>query len=100
MDPMTSCPATSVPVPAGVVVHGVIQFLHARGFKSIEIHQQLVSVYGEGVMSESMAGRHSLEDESGRSRPSLVTAELAAKVDNAVCEDRHSTVDELHECIP
>ena len=52
-----------------------------------EIHQQLVTVYGEGVMSESMVrrwvrefkpGRHSLEDESGRGRPSLVTDELVA----------------------
>lgn len=31
-----------------------IQFLSAEGFKSVRIHKQLVSVYGEGVISESM----------------------------------------------
>lgn len=104
-----SRPATSIPVPSRVVLRGVIQFLYAQGFKSVQIHEQLISVYGEGVMSESMvrrwvrefkAGRHSLEDESGRGRPSVVTDEIVAEIDNAVRKDRRSTLDELHLSFP
>ncbi|KAG8222552.1 hypothetical protein J437_LFUL016753 [Ladona fulva] len=73
----------------------------------LNVSDLLFSVYGKGVMSESMVrrwvcefkvGRHSLEDKSGRGRPSLVIDELVVKVDNAVCEDRCFTMDELHEC--
>ncbi|KAG5330757.1 SETMR methyltransferase, partial [Acromyrmex heyeri] len=60
-------------------------------------------------MSESMvrrwvrefkAGRHSLEDESGRGRPSLITDELTTKIENAICNDRRLTLDELHNLFP
>ncbi|XP_011060087.1 PREDICTED: histone-lysine N-methyltransferase SETMAR-like [Acromyrmex echinatior] len=93
MESSTSRPATSIPIPSRVVLRGIIQFLFAQDFKSVDIHKQLVSVYGESVMSESMvrrwvrefkAGRHSLEDESGRGRPSLITDELTTKIENAI----------------
>ncbi|KAG5308730.1 SETMR methyltransferase, partial [Acromyrmex insinuator] len=60
-------------------------------------------------MSESMvrrwvrefkAGRHSLEDESGRGRPSLITDELTTKIENAIRNDRRLTLDELHNLFP
>ena len=100
MESSTSRPATSIPIPSRVVLRGIIQFLFAQDFKSVDIHKQLVSVYGESVMSESMvrrwvrefkAGRHSLEDESGRGRPSLITDELTTKIENAIRNDRRLT---------
>ncbi|KAG5308158.1 SETMR methyltransferase, partial [Pseudoatta argentina] len=60
-------------------------------------------------MSESMvrrwvrefkAGRHSLEDESGRGRPSLITDELTTKIENAIRNNRRLTLDELHNLFP
>ncbi|XP_011049295.1 PREDICTED: histone-lysine N-methyltransferase SETMAR-like [Acromyrmex echinatior] len=109
MESSTSRPATSIPIPSRVVLRGIIQFLFAQDFKSVDIHKQLVSVYGESVMSESMvrrwvrefkAGRHSLEDESGRGRPSLITDELTTKIENAIRNDRRLTLDELHNLFP
>ncbi|KAG5348043.1 SETMR methyltransferase, partial [Acromyrmex charruanus] len=109
MESSTSRPATSIPIPSRIVLRGIIQFLFAQDFKSVDIHKQLVSVYGESVMSESMvrrwvrefkAGRHSLEDESGRGRPSLITDELTTKIENAIRNDRLLTLDELHNLFP
>ena len=106
----SSCPATStIPVPPRVVVRGVIQFLNARSFNSAQVHEQLVSVYGQSVMSESMvrrwvrefkAGRHSLEDKEGRGRPSLVTDDMMEKIENAILEDRHLTINKLLTMFP
>ncbi|KAG8238033.1 hypothetical protein J437_LFUL015001 [Ladona fulva] len=78
MEPSTSRPATSVPVPSRVVVSAGIQFLHARGFKSVEIHQQLVSVYGEGVMRESMERRWVLQF---KVQPGIFTEKEVQKVE-------------------
>ena len=37
--------------PADCEVRGVIRFLQAENFRSCEIHQRLVAVYGEHVMN-------------------------------------------------
>lgn len=83
MEPLTLHSATSVDVPSGVVVHVVIKLLHALGLKSVQIHRQFFSAYGEVVMSESIArrwvqeGRNSLEEKSGRVRPTFVTDKVS-----------------------
>jgi hypothetical protein len=43
--------AVSIQNPAKCEVRAVIRFLHAEGQTAAEIHRQLVSVYGEGVMN-------------------------------------------------
>uniref|UniRef100_A0A1B6KBS9 Uncharacterized protein n=1 Tax=Graphocephala atropunctata TaxID=36148 RepID=A0A1B6KBS9_9HEMI len=49
MEPSTLDPATTLIVPSRVAPRNISQFPSSQCFKSIDVHKQPVSVYGEGV---------------------------------------------------
>ena len=86
-------------------IRGVIRFLHAKSTPPSKIHSELVSVYGEDVMSlkqvifwcnEFQQGRSSLQDRqrTGRS-PSPHSQEHAHRVEALIRGDRRIKVREI-----
>jgi hypothetical protein len=49
--------AVSIQTLAKCEVHAIIRFLHVKGETAAEIHRQLVSVYGEGVMNRQIVAK-------------------------------------------
>lgn len=87
----------------------MIRFFWAKNLKPIEIYRQVCEVYGNNVMNESSVrkwciqfknGRTNVHDEEKSGRPSIVTDELVAKVDEKVRENRRFTITELSLCFP
>lgn len=87
----------------------MIRFLLAKNLKPIEIYRQVCEVYGNNVMNESSVrkwcsqfknGRTNVHDEEKSGRPSIVTDELVAKVDDNIRENRRFTITELSLCFP
>jgi hypothetical protein len=71
--------------PADCEVRSVIRFLNAQNVRAIDIHRQLTTVHGEGVMNESSVrkrcrmfneGRTNVRVEERSGRPSLITDDL------------------------
>jgi hypothetical protein len=95
--------------PASCEVRSVIRFLLAKNLKPIEIHRELCAVYGNNIMNESSVrkwciqfknGRTDVHDQEKSGRPSIVTDDLVAKVDEKVRESRRFTITELALCFP
>jgi transposase len=91
--------------PADCEVRSVIRFLNAQNVRAIDIHRQLMAVYGERVMNESVVrkscrmfneGTTNVHDEERSGRPSRITEDLKKQIR----QDRRSTLDELHEKLP
>ena len=85
--------------PSSCEVRSVIRFLLVENHKPIEIHRQLCKVYGNGVMSEGGVrqwciilknGRTNVHDEERSGRPTIVTDELVAKINEKIHENRRS----------
>lgn len=94
--------------PAKCEVRSVIRFLNAQNVRPIEIFRQIQAVYGN-VMNESSVrkwclmfneGRTSVHDGDRSGRPSLVTDELKAKVEEKIQENRRFNLDSLNEFFP
>jgi hypothetical protein len=97
----------SFPNPAKCEVCAVIQFLYAKGETAVEIHRQLVSVYGKDAMNRQNVAKWCREFEAGRrkdeirgGRPSVVTDEIIQKIDENIYAETHLTIDELHQQCP
>ncbi|KAL4104977.1 hypothetical protein QTP88_020252 [Uroleucon formosanum] len=93
--------------PASCEVRSVIRFLLAKNLKPIDIYRQLREVYGDYLMNESSVrkwgiqfknGRTNVHDEEKSGRPSIVTDDLVAKVDEKIRENRRFTITELSLC--
>ncbi|XP_064479391.1 histone-lysine N-methyltransferase SETMAR-like [Ornithodoros turicata] len=89
-------------------LRAVIRFLNAKGVQPIEIHRQLVEVYGGSCMGvknvrkwcrEFAAGRTEIHDEQRSGRPSI-SDETVTKVEQAMREDRRVTLDDLNILVP
>jgi predicted aldo/keto reductase-like oxidoreductase len=98
----------SIPNPAKCEVRSVIRFLNEKGDALAEIHQQIVSVYGDLMNRQNVAkwchefnaGRKGVHDEKRTGSPSLINADLIQRVEENIRADRHVTINELHEMIP
>jgi len=95
--------------PADCEVRGVIRFLQAENFRSSEIHQRLVAVYGEHVMNAANVrkwcimftnGRTHVHEAERSGRPSVITDALKQKVNRITRENRHFTIREVYEQCP
>lgn len=82
--------------PSNCSVRSVIQFLVAQKVPVPEIHRQLVSVYGEGIMSIEMvrkwkrqfeSGRENVHDEERSGRPSVSRGEDAVSAVRKLLDD-------------
>lgn len=89
-------------------IRAVIRFLNAKRVSPIDIHRQLIEVYGENCMSvqhvrkwcrEFSEGRTEIHDENRSGRPS-VSDEVVEKVETILLEDRRITINELALRIP
>ena len=97
--------ATLISEWSNVEVRAVIRFLHAKGIGPSEILKELVSVYGEGVMSRKQVsvwckafsdGRTSVEDEPRSGRPCTSSgADQVNRVDALIRQDRRYKVRDL-----
>jgi hypothetical protein len=56
----------SIQNPAKCEVRAVIRFLHAKAETAVEIHRQIVSVYGEDVMNRQNVAKWCREFQAGR----------------------------------
>lgn len=95
--------------PASCEVRSVIRFLLAKNLKPIEIYRQLCEVYGNNVITEGGVrqwcirfknGRTNVHDEEKSGRPSIVTDELVASVNEMIRSNRRFTITELSLCFP
>ena len=76
--------AAPIQSPAKCEVRSVIRFLSPRGERPVDIHKQIVAVYGnvmnqQNVMKwchEFSEGRTDVHDEQRSGRPSLVSDDL------------------------
>jgi hypothetical protein len=76
--------AAPIQSPAKCEVHYVIRFLNARGERPVEIHKQLVAVYGNVMNQQNVTkwccefskGRTDAHDEQRSGRPSLIPYDL------------------------
>ncbi|GFU43780.1 HTH_48 domain-containing protein [Trichonephila clavipes] len=75
----------------------------------MEIYRQVCEMYGNNIMNESSIqkwciqfknGRTYVHDEEKSGRPSVVTDELVAKVDEKIREDHHFTITVLSLSFP
>jgi len=90
--------------PASCKVLSVIRFLFVENHKPIENHRQLCKVYENEVMSEGRVkqwcimfknDRTNVHDEERSDRPTFVTNELVAKINEKIHENRRFTITEL-----
>lgn len=95
--------------PAKCEVRAVIRYLNAKGMSAVEIHCEIVSVYGENIMSRQHVtkwvrnftfGRTEIHDEARSGRPSIVTDDMVQKIEENLLSDRRITIDDLHELCP
>lgn len=95
--------------PADCEVRAVIRFLSAKGVKPIDIHREIVEVYGQNIMSDGMVrkwvrafkdGRTNVHDEERSGRPSVINEDFVQKVDAKVRENRRFTISSLSDCFP
>lgn len=88
-----------------VEIRSVIRFLHAKGKGPTEIHRELLSVYGENVMTRKQVslwctafaeGRTNVEDDHRSGRPcSSSTDDNIAQVDNLIKADRRCKIRDI-----
>jgi hypothetical protein len=101
--------AVLIQSPAKCGVHSVIQFPNPKGDHPVDIHKQIVAVYGH-VMNrqnvtkwcrESSEGRTEVHDKQKRSnRPSLISDNIPQKTEGEIYANPHGTIRELHHIIP
>ncbi|UYV64397.1 hypothetical protein LAZ67_3000524 [Cordylochernes scorpioides] len=91
--------------PAKCELRSVIRFLNAKNNSPVEIHRQLVEVYGEKCMDiknvrkwcwEFNEGRISVHDEQRSGRPSLPESTVA-RIDEMVRANRRITLEEIED---
>ncbi|UYV60525.1 hypothetical protein LAZ67_1001418 [Cordylochernes scorpioides] len=91
-------------------LRSVIRFFTAKNETAVNIHRNLVSVYGEGCMSIQMVrrwrswfleGRQNVHDDERSDRPVTATDNAAvAAVRNVVEANRRVTIDEIMIRLP
>ncbi|GBM48453.1 hypothetical protein AVEN_98989-1 [Araneus ventricosus] len=95
--------------PADCKVRSVIRFLNANNVKQVEMHRQLVEIYGENVVTDGMVrkwvrqfndGNTNGHDQARSGRPSVVNGGLVAKVDEKIRENRRFTIRMLCDEFP
>ena len=100
----------TIDVAADCEIRGVIRFLNHLNVKPVEIHRQLVAVYGENVMNERNVRkwcerfrntkRVNVHDEERSGRPSIINEDLLKKVDEEIKNNRRVTISELTRIFP
>ena len=94
--------------PAKCEVHSVTRFLNAKCERPVEIHKNIVAVYGK-VMNrrkvtkwfrEFSKGMTDVHNEQRSGRPSLISDDLLQETEGEIRANRSMTIRELHHIIP
>ena len=95
--------------PADCEVRAVIRFHSTKDVKPIDVHREIVEVYGQNIMSDGMVrkwfrafkdGPTNVHNEERSGRPSVVNEDLVQKVDEKERENRRFTISALFDCFP
>ena len=89
--------------PAKCEVRSVIGFLHAKGQRLADIHQEFVSVYGNIMNRQNVTkwcrhfseGRTHVHDEQRTVRPSVIPDALLQRTEESICANRRLKLNEL-----
>ena len=89
-------------------MRSIIQFLNTKGERPVEIHKQIVAVYGNVMKRQNVTkwcheffeGRTDIHNKQRSSRPSLNSDDLLQEIEGEMCANRHMTKRELHHIIP
>jgi transposase len=100
--------AVSIQSPAKCEVLSVIRFLNTKGERTVEIHKQIVAVYGNVMNQQNMTkwchefseGRTDVHDEKRSGRPSLISDDLLQETEGEIRAHRCLTIRELHHITP
>jgi hypothetical protein len=100
--------AALIQSPTKCEVRSIVQFLNAKSECPVEIHKQIVAVYGD-IMNwqnvtkwccEFSKGRTDVHDEQRSSRPSLISDDLLQKIEGEIRANQHGVTREWHNIIP
>ena len=99
--------AALIQISAKCEVRSVIRFLNTKGEHPVEIHRQIVAVYGNVMNRQNVSkwccefseGRTDILDEQRSSRPSLISDDLQ-EVEGKIRANRSVMIRELHHIIP
>lgn len=95
--------------PTPVEVRSVIRFFNAKKVAPVEIHKELISVYGPDVMAVQNvrlwcrnfnSGRENVLDEPRRGRPSVVNDKIVECLSQAIESDRRLSFDQMELLVP
>jgi len=100
--------AAPIQSPAKYEVRSVIRFLNAKGESRVEIHKQIVALYGNVMNRKNVTkwcrefskGRTDFHDEQRSGRPSLISDDLLQETEGEIHANRRVTIRELHHIIP
>ena len=100
--------AAPIQSPAKCEVRSVIRFLNAKGERPVQIHKQIVAVYGNVMNRQKVTkwcrefseGRTDVHDEQWSSRPSLISDDLLQESEGEIRANQRVTTRDLHRIIP
>ncbi|GFX03568.1 uncharacterized protein TNCV_4751531 [Trichonephila clavipes] len=100
--------AAPIQNPAKCEVRSVIRFLHAKGQRPVDIHKEIVSVYGNIMNGQNVTkwcrhfseGRTDVHDEQRTGRPSVISDALLERTEQAIRANRCLRLKEMHQVIP
>jgi transposase len=100
--------AAPIQGPAKCEVRSIIHFLNAKYELPVEIHKQIVAVYGKVMNRQSVTKwccefsevRTDVHDERRSGRPSLISDDLLQEIEEEMRANRRVTIRELHHIIP
>jgi transposase len=85
-----------------------MQFLSAKGERPVDVHEQIVAVYGDVMNRQNVTewchefseGRTDVHDKQRSDRPSVISDDLVQKIEGEVHANQCGTIRELHHIIP
>ena len=100
--------AAPIQSPTKCEMCSVVRFLNARDECPVEIHKQIVAVYGNVMdwqnvtkwCNEFSKGRTDVHDEQRSGRSSLISYDLFQEIEGEIRANRPMTIRELHHIIP
>jgi transposase len=84
--------AAPIQSPAKCEVHSIVRLLNAKGERPVEIHKQIVAVYGDIMNQQNVMkwchkfyeGRTDVHDEQRSGRPSLISDDFLQKIEGEI----------------
>jgi hypothetical protein len=99
--------AAPIESPAKCEVRSVLRFLNAKAECPVEIHKQIVAVYGDVMNRQNVTewrhefskGRTDIHEEQRSGRPSLISDACLQQIEVETYANQHGMIRELHHSI-